>query len=208
MYPPSTMPLRRLRAEWQTGAGLFVAVEPSPEDVRLRAGDLAAAYNDAHNRAMMANTIDFDEADVVAHYASMAGEGARQFFLHDRETFIGDADFRNLDRGEGEFAILIAAREAQGKGLGTLFARLLHALAFRALGLERVYVTILPQNVASRRLFRKLGYENDATPAARARVDHELDLAMSITRNAFARTDPDAMRDVLITQVEGTTSET
>jgi RimJ/RimL family protein N-acetyltransferase len=202
------MPLCRLRAEWEIGARLLRVVEPSPADVRLRAADLAAAYNDVHNRAMMANTITFDRADVVSHYAAMAGEGARQFFLHDHETFVGDADFRNFDRGEGEFAILIAARQEQGKGFGTRFARLLHALAFRALGLERVYVTILPQNVASQRLFRRLGYELDATPAARARVDHELDLSMSITRDAFARTDPDAMRDVRIAHMEGTNTET
>ncbi len=109
---------------------------------------------------------------------------------------VGDADFRSLAAGRGEFAILILERGAQGKGLGTRFATLLHALAFRALGLERIYVTILPQNVASRRLFARIGYAVDASAEARAYVDEELDVAMSLGKEAFERDHADAIAQV------------
>jgi len=196
------MSARRLRAEWPGADGAIAAVEPSESDVRGRAAELAAAYNDAHNRAMMANTIDFAEGDVLSHYAAMAEEGARQFFLYGASgEFVGDADFRNLAQGRAEFAILIAARGTQGKGLGTRFAILLHALAFRALDLERTYVTILPQNAASRRLFEKIGYALDASPEARAYVDEELDVSMSIGKSEFERAHAAAIAEVRITRI-------
>jgi RimJ/RimL family protein N-acetyltransferase len=197
---------RRLRAEWATAAGTLLAFEPSPAEVRARAAELAVAYNDTHNRAMMANTIEFTDRDVVSHYEAMAAEGARQLFLYDRtrDAFVGDADFRNIAGGRGEFAILIAAQGAQGKGLGTRFAILLHALAFRAFGLERVYVTILPQNAPSRRLFAKLGYGVDTSPEARAYVDHELDVSMSLAKGEFERAHAAAIAGVVVTDAGAT----
>ena len=193
---------RRLRAEWATAAGTLLAIEPSPAQVRARAAELAAAYNDSHNRAMMANTIEFTDRDVVSHYEAMAAEGARQFFLYaggGDAAFAGDADFRKIADGRGEFAILIAERGAQGKGLGTRFAILLHALAFRAFGLDRVYVTILPQNAASRRLFTKLGYVVDTSPEARACVDNELDVSMSLAKGEFELAHAGAIAGVVVT---------
>jgi RimJ/RimL family protein N-acetyltransferase len=179
------MPL--LRGEWLSSDAL-TALEPTPRELGAHAAALAAAYNDPHNRAMMANTTDFSEADVVVHYAQMAVEGARSFLLFRDGALAGDADLRNLARGTGELAILVASREAQGKGLGTRLAIVLHALAFRLLALERVYVTILPENAASRRLFEKLGYAIDDGPEARALVDDQRDVSMSVTRTDFERT--------------------
>ena len=166
---------------------MLVALEPTLDAVRAHAAALAASYNEPYNRAMMGHTGEFSESDVVAHYEMMEEEGARQFFLYRGEAFAGDADFRHIAGGRGEFAILIAARAAQGKGLGTRFAIMLHVLAFRAMGLERVYVTILPENLASLRLFEKIGYALDDGPEARSYVDEERDVSMSIGKRDFER---------------------
>lgn len=190
------MPARRFRVEWSGAQGVLAAVEPTLEEVRARARELAAAYNDPHNSQMIANTIEFSAADVVVNFEQMAQEGARQFFLYDGASFAGDADIRNIVGGAAELAILIAARPAQGKGLGTRFATLLHVFAFRGLGLERLYVTILPENAASRRLFEKLGYSIDASPEARAYADDPRDVSMSIQRGDFERSHPAAMAEV------------
>jgi RimJ/RimL family protein N-acetyltransferase len=199
----------RLRVEWHGADGAFAAAEPSESEVRARALELALAYNDPHNSAMMANTLSFGEGDVVAHYEAMAKEGARQFFLYERasaregeEAFVGDADFRNIAGRavrKAEFAMLIASRANQGKGRGTRFALLLHALAFSALGLERVYVTIVPENVASQRLFTKIGYIRDPSPEARAYVDDERDVAMSLGRPEFERDQAPLIQSLRIT---------
>jgi RimJ/RimL family protein N-acetyltransferase len=194
------MPVRRCRVEWSGARGVAAAVEPAIEEVRARAAELAAAYNDPHNGRMMANTIEFSPADVVDNFEAMADEGARQFFLYDGARFAGDADIRNISGGAAELAILIAARAIQGKGLGTRFATLLNVFAFRALALERLYVTILPENAASRRVFEKLGYAGDDSAAARAYADDEHDVSMSIERGAFERAHAAAMAEVTIAE--------
>ena len=42
---------------------------------------------------------------------------------------------------------MIAARATQGRGLGARFAIMLHAFGFGPLGLDRIYVGIVPANV-------------------------------------------------------------
>jgi RimJ/RimL family protein N-acetyltransferase len=178
---------------------VLAAVEPTADELEARATELATAYNDPHNSAMMANTIRFSEADVVANYEEMAAQGARSFLLYDGASFAGDADLRNVAEGRAELAILIAARGAQGKGLGTRFATLLHVFAFRALGVERVYVTILPENTASRRTFEKIGHAVDTSAQARTYADDARDVSMSIGKSEFERAHPAAMAEVLVT---------
>jgi len=197
------MPLgRRLSVEWRAeraeGAMALRAVEPTPEEVLAAAPALAAGYNDPHNAGMMANTVLFSEEEIVAHYAAMKAAGARPFLLYRGAALVGDADFRNLQGARGEFALLIAARAEQNQGMGTRFAILLQAVAFGALGLQRVVVTILPQNTASRRLFAKIGFEVDASPEARAFAESDLDVAMSLDAATFARRHAGALAEVVV----------
>jgi len=194
------MHARRFRIEWAGAGGVLVAAQPTGKEVSAHAAELAAAYNDAHNSAMMANTIRFSEADVVLHYEAMEQEGARQFFFYEGASFVGDGDVRNIAGGAAELAILIASRHAQGKGLGTRFALLLHLLAFRELALERLYVTILPENAASRRLFERIGHRVDTSPEARAYVDDERDVSMSIAKDEFEREHAAALAEVRISE--------
>ena len=147
------------------------ASEPTRAQVAVAAPGLAAFYNEPHNRAMLGHAADLSEADVVAHYRRLAGDGARAFLLELDGRLVGDADIRHIDRGHGEIAILVGDRSVQGRGLGTRFGVMVHAFAFRGLGLRRVYASIIPANAASLRLFEKLGYERDDSPAARRTMD-------------------------------------
>jgi hypothetical protein len=115
-------------------------------------------------------------------------------------VLLGDADLRGVAGASAEFAILIGPRASQGRGLGTAFAILAHALAFRMLPLARLYVSIVPDNVASRRLFEKVGYQPDDGPAARATIDADSDLTLSITRQAFAVAHGAMLRDLRFTR--------
>jgi RimJ/RimL family protein N-acetyltransferase len=178
---------RRTRVEWPSDADVLVAMEPTIDEVRAAADELARAYNDPHNRAMIANTTDFTGDDVVEHFETMRAEGARPFLLYRDGALVGDADLRHIERGHAEFAFLIASRAAQGKGLGTRFALMLHAFAFRALRVARMYVTIVPENAASLRVFAKLGYAEDASDEARALTDDVRDVSLSIARDDFER---------------------
>lgn len=173
----------RFRVEWQA----LAAIEPSLDEVRAHAGVLAAGYNEPRNAAMMGHTSAISPDEVVEHYADMATKGARQFLLLEGGALAGDADLRGIARGACEFAFMIGAPAAQGKGLGTRFAAMIYAFAFAQLGLERVYASVIPANVASRRVFEKLGGALDDSPPARGFADEPGDLVLAVDRAAFAR---------------------
>jgi RimJ/RimL family protein N-acetyltransferase len=168
--------------EWPRAEALLSAIEPTETEVEEHAAALAAAYNDAHNRAMLTNTAEMSRAEVIAHYAKLASSGSHPFLLYRNEALTGDADFRRIETGRAEFTIMVAARSAQGKGLGTRYGLMLHKLAFWELGLARVYITLVRENTASRRLFEKLGYTLDTSPEARAFADAPTDVSMSLGR--------------------------
>ena len=192
---------------WATPAGRLVAIEPRPDEVVRYAEVLAAAYNDPRNAPLLGHTEDVDPDDVVAHYADVAEAGGHNFlvFVERSETGGGvdgalaaDADLRKVGGGAAEFAFMVASPAAQGKGLGTRIATMVHAFGFGRLGLERIYASIIPGNAASRRVFEKLGYQVDASPAARAYADEPGDITMGLDRAAFERSHAQAMAEIAI----------
>ena len=168
------------------GDDILRATEPTPDEIVSAAPLLAAFYNESHNRAMLAHTGELSPDEVVAYYEDLRADGSHPFLLWRQGVLAGDADFRNIRGGTAEFAILIGDRGTQGRGIGTRFAVMLHAFAFRILDLARVYVSIIPGNAASRRLFARVGYRIDDSPEARDYVDEDSDVTMSIDRDVFA----------------------
>jgi RimJ/RimL family protein N-acetyltransferase len=175
----------RWTVEWQGVAETLLAFEPTAAELVRAAPTLAAFYNDHYNRAMMSNTVAFKAADVVDHIALLQAKGERPFLLERDGILVGDADFRHLTATDAEFAILVGRRDEQGKGMGTRFATLLHAFAFFGLGLEQLFVSIIPENEPSQRLFLRLGYARDDGAAARRFADEESDLTYSLGRADF-----------------------
>ena len=181
--------------EW----GELRAFEPSLDEIVLHAPALVAAYNDPRNAALLGHTTQLTESDVAEHYETLYRDRAHPFLLVRDGVLAGDGDLRDVSDGAAEFAFLIAAPTAQGKGLGTRFAMMLHAFAFTRLALERVYASVIPVNVASRRVFEKLGYAEDSSPAARDRGD-DGDVTLSIDRATFAERHAAALAEIRIAQ--------
>jgi RimJ/RimL family protein N-acetyltransferase len=175
----------RFEVEYQDAQNLLRAFEPTPDEVRAAAAQLSSHYNDEHNRAMLTHENDMSVEEVIDYYAESREQGDRLFLLEQDSVLVGDADFRNFDAESAEYAIMIGARNLQGRGLGRKFTTMLHAWAFRGHGLDRVYVTILPANRASIRLFEKLGYAPDSSPRARSLIDEESDVTLSVQRSVF-----------------------
>ena len=188
----------RWSVSWNATDGRLVAREPTAAEVDAAAAQLAAWYNEEHNRAMMSNTVVMDTADVREHFAAVGKAGGRTFLLYLDGRLMGDADLRHVDRKArtGEFAILIGERNVQGRGFGTRFALILHALAFAKLELDLIYVSIIPANRGSLRLFEKLGYQKDDSPAARSYIDEDDDVTMSFGRDDFLRLHTDTVRQL------------
>jgi RimJ/RimL family protein N-acetyltransferase len=175
----------RFAIELVDGGGRLRALEPTPSEVAAAAPHLAAFYNNPHNRAMLSHAQDLSPAEVADHYRTLAVAGARSFLLELDGRLVGDADLRHIARGHAEFAILVGDRAVQGRGLGTRFATMVHAFAFRTLGLRRLYASIIPANTASLRLFAKLGYERNDTPRARRHADEPDDVTLSLSSDGF-----------------------
>jgi RimJ/RimL family protein N-acetyltransferase len=183
---------------WSTPAGQLVAIEPRADEIARHAAALAAAYNDPHNAPLLGHSDDVDEDDVVEHYGDVAASGGRNFLVFRDGDLVADADLRKLGAGAAEFAFLVASPGAQGKGLGTRIALMIHAFGFRWLGLERIYASIIPHNAASRRVFEKLGYQVDDSAAARVYADDPGDVTMVIERAEFANSHAQAMAEIEI----------
>jgi RimJ/RimL family protein N-acetyltransferase len=175
----------RWSVEWTRATDTLRVLEPDAAQVLALAPQLALYYNEPHNRSMMAHTQEMSIADVVEHYALLRAEQGRPLMLFAGGRLVGDADLRGIGDGRAELAIMVGDRALQGRGLGTAFGVMAHALAFRMLGLTRTCVSILPENDASRRLFERLGYLLDDSPAARAIADEPTDVTMSLERARF-----------------------
>jgi RimJ/RimL family protein N-acetyltransferase len=188
------------RVDWTTNVGRLVALEPEPAEVDAHAAALAAGYNDPANAALMGHTAPIPPEDVSESYEAMRDEGARLFLLFVDDELVGDADLRGLEDGAAEFAFMIAATGQQGKGLGTKFAAMVHAFGFGALGLSTIYASVVPRNTASRRVFEKLGYVLDDSPAARAFADEPGDVVLAIDRATFARENAGILADIRVTE--------
>lgn len=197
-----------IRIDWTTDAGALLAFEPTTAEVAQHASELSTGYNDPANAELMGHANLISPAEVIDAYTESIAGGMRAFLLfvmprggknppprrHSREgplplwgAFAGDGDLRNFRGATAEFAFMIAAPIAQGKGLGTRFATMIHSFGFRRLELERIYASVVPHNTASRRVFEKLGYIADDTPAGREYADEPGDLVLVLDRDTFVR---------------------
>jgi RimJ/RimL family protein N-acetyltransferase len=173
------------RIDWNTPAGALLVLEPRLDEVATHARELAIAYNEPRNAVLMGHQETISETEVVDHYEAMLDAGAHPFLLYLDGALAGDADLRGIANGAAEFAFMVAAPSAQGHGLGTRFAMMVHAYGFQVLSLEHLYASVVPANVASRRVFEKLGFTLDDTPAARAFAEQPDDVTFSIDRMTF-----------------------
>ena len=189
-----------MRIAWNTDVGQLVAIEPTPAEIAHHAAALAAGYNDPANAPLMGHAAEIDRDEVIESYTELLEEGARAFLLFVDGELVGDSDLRHITDGAAEFAFMIAAPKLQGKGLGTRFALMVHAFAFHAIDLHRVYASVVPHNTASRRVFEKLGYARDDSPTARAFADEPGDVVLAIDRDTFERVNAGAIAQVTLSK--------
>jgi RimJ/RimL family protein N-acetyltransferase len=164
--------------------------EPTMDEVRAVAPELALHYNEPVNRALMTNEEDFDAEDVIAHFEEMRGAGERPFLLAASGVVVGDADFRNVEKDRAEYAIMVGPRASQAKGLGTRFSSMALVLAFGPLALRRVYASVRPENTGSLRMFEKVGYVVDAGEEARRYAELPDDVCVSVGLEEVRRAQP------------------
>ncbi|HUS27237.1 MAG TPA: GNAT family protein [Kofleriaceae bacterium] len=186
------------RGMYEITWGTLRAIEPTRAELVQCSAALAEGYNDPVNAPLMGHTSVITPSEVVESYEESIANGMRAFLFFVGDEFAGDGDLRNprgtpgesnalrMSRGHSaEFAFMIATPSAQGKGLGTRFATMLHMFGFREICLARIYASVVPQNTASLRAFEKLGYKRDDSPEARAYAEEPGDITLSVLREPF-----------------------
>ena len=63
-----------------------------------------------------------------------------------------------LNSSSAEFGILIGEKDFWGRGLGTEITKQMEKIAFEDLGLRKIVARIFVENIASQKIFRKLGF--------------------------------------------------
>ena len=85
-----------------------------------------------------------------------------QYIIVDRESGldVGSVYFRDVDREArcAEYGIFIGERGARGKGLGSETAKLFTDFGFETLGLRRIMLRLLSDNVQAQRSYEKAGF--------------------------------------------------
>jgi len=186
--------MKRYALSW----GTAMALEATLDEVAKHAKLLSFGYNEPRNAELMGHTFAISPDEVVDSYREGIAAGMRAFLLFDAGALAGDGDLRGVRNGTAEFAFMIAMPEAQGKGLGTRFATMIHALGFSELGLHRIYASVVPHNTASRRVFEKLGYVVDDSPAAREYADEPGDVTLALDRATFEQRTAGALPHIKI----------
>jgi RimJ/RimL family protein N-acetyltransferase len=186
--------MKRYAIEWDE----LTALEPTPAEIAQHAAALSAGYNEPRNAELMAHTALISPEEVIETYADGASAGTRAFLLLARGELAGDADLRGVRDTTAEFAFMIAMPSAQGKGLGTRFALMVHAFGFCELSLATIHASVVPHNTASRRVFEKLGYIVDDSAAAREYADEPDDVTLTLARATFETTHAKALAQIRI----------
>ena len=88
--------------------------------------------------------------DTAVHYA----------VADDSDTYLGTISLEDIDRENGHALYAVAMRScAQGTGAAMAATRELLHIAFEEMGLERVYLNVLADNVRAKRFYEKAGFK-------------------------------------------------
>jgi RimJ/RimL family protein N-acetyltransferase len=130
--------------------------------------DLVPTYHRWHNDVATTRTYALPLPTTLeqeeALYAELTAASDKAFFtVYERlswqavgMTYLTDIDHRHR---RAEFGVLIGEAKSRGQGYGTQTASLMLDIAFTALGLHSVMLTVYEFNQAGRRAYEKAGFQ-------------------------------------------------
>ncbi len=135
----------RLRAPLEKDAERMLSWMKNPETAEIFATDFSSFTIDkVKNFIKNANT---DEANV------------NFICVDDDDKYLGTVSLKNIDKiaKNAEYAISFCY-DAQGTGASAFATKEILKYAFNTLGLERVYLNVIPQNVRANKFYKKMGF--------------------------------------------------
>lgn len=89
------------------------------------------------------------------------------------DTPIGSVYVQHIDRihRSGEFGIFIGEPSALGRGFGTTAAELMVQFAFSELGLGKLYLRVLSDNIRAIKSYQSVGFSEECNMQEEVRID-------------------------------------
>lgn len=104
---------------------------------------------------------DYTES-IALRFIKQTGDESRHLHravVDEADLYHGTVSLKNIDheKGEAEYAISLHP-DAQGKGAAPVASSGILDIAFRELGLKRVYLNVLADNVRANKFYQKFGF--------------------------------------------------
>lgn len=132
---------------------------------------------------------EVDDAWFSSYLSSRTSSVRLAIVEAEQEKIIGAVYLTGIDWvcRSAEFSIWIGASESQGKGAGKFATQKTLGHAFNNMGLHRIHLTVLSENLRARNLYKSIGFseEGNLRQAAFKNGEFKDMIAMSILSNEF-----------------------
>lgn len=113
--------------------------------------------NDEETR-YLTNTPAFSKEDQLLWFYTLEGkEDYRIWGIRVDGEPVGACGLKNISGNDGEYWGYIGEKDYRGKGIGTKIMECIERKALK-LKLKRIWLRVIPENIAARRLYEKSGY--------------------------------------------------
>lgn len=94
--------------------------------------------------------------------------------VDENDEYLGTISLKNISHNDknAEYAI-VTRKKAQGTGVAKKATQELMEYAFKELGLHKVYLNVLEENIRARRFYEKCGFEKEGTAKDAVRISGE-----------------------------------
>lgn len=102
-------------------------------------------------------------------------ENTKHFaIVNEEDEYLGTISLKNISQDDknAEYAI-VTRKKAQGTGVAKEATQEILKYAFRELGLHKVYLNVLEDNIKARKFYEKCGFEKEGTAKDAVRIAGE-----------------------------------
>ncbi|MFT4777532.1 MAG: RimJ/RimL family protein N-acetyltransferase [Flavobacteriales bacterium] len=117
-------------------------------------------------KGLVTGTFPSNMGDLKTYLNHVSGNSNTVMFaicIIDGDRHVGNIKLDNFDwvAGTAELGVLLGAKDAWGKGIGTASCQLLLHYAFDQLNLRKVSLTVYDNNPGAIRLYEKIGFQTE-----------------------------------------------
>lgn len=130
--------------------------------VRLNSNDLEKVRvwrNSEHVVKTMIYKKNISKEEQVKWFYSLNENSEYYYIINYKKFPVGLANIKNLTKEYPEAGVFIGEKEFDGLGLAFAAVYLLNSFAFKKLNIEKLYATILNNNLAAIKFNKSLGYK-------------------------------------------------